>query len=238
MRKLGFLERPKWTYYLIPFYAFIFIGNLLVLLSDYGLHFTEAFDNFGMIMESTHLAILVLLSLELVAFVSLFWVSRFTWGLSILTLLGALFYGFNFSLAEGFQNKLQLVFLAVNICLLYVFTFSRYRTPYLRSRLRWWLTRPRYSASEEVEIIGAQERARLLNISQSGAFLELDNELDVPEVDTIGQVSLFKNLLLAFEVKRKTKNGVGIHFINLDTEDKAILQTELANLESEGKKLR
>jgi hypothetical protein len=128
--------------------------------------------------------------------------------------IGSLFYQAH-SYPEILTIRWVFFITVLNLGVVSYFMNSKVRTVYYDQRLKWWESQPRYVVSMDCSIGGKEGwKAKVLNISQGGVFLQSSKELQIgteveisfqPEnahIVPMGKVLYFRN------------GGYGVNFIH------------------------
>ncbi|MCK4804314.1 MAG: PilZ domain-containing protein [Spirochaetes bacterium] len=113
--------------------------------------------------------------------------------------------------------------------------------PYFNPRLRWWETEPRYKIEIHADIIFGKNvlTGEILDISNSGFFMSLDQDLTVGRVFKFNLKCLKCSVEVNGKVMRKSSrkeelNGYGVMFVKLTDAEKMGINALIKDLEKGG----
>ncbi len=110
-----------------------------------------------------------------------------------------------------------------------IFWLSPFRRPYLNKALRWWEQLPRFWLKEEMDdVLIDNKKARVINLSLSGALIELLEHhlsLSLEQMCTLG----LDQHVFTVVVRRVNGHQYGVQFLNLKSADKRKLKSYLRN---------
>lgn len=113
--------------------------------------------------------------------------------------------------------------------------------PYFNPRLRWWETEPRYKIEIHAEIISGKNalNGEILDISNSGFFMSLDQDLTVGRIYKFNLKCLKCSVEANGKVMRKASrkeelNGYGVMFVKLTDTEKMGINALIKYLEKGG----
>ncbi len=113
--------------------------------------------------------------------------------------------------------------------------------PYFNPRLRWWETEPRYKIEIHAEIISGKNAltGEILDISNSGFFMSLDQDLTVGRIYNFNLKCLKCSVEVNGKVMRKASrkeelNGYGVMFVKLTDAEKMGINALIKDLEKGG----
>lgn len=228
----GYRKKPAWIYLISAVLIFSPLGNLLWSLAS--MKVPDWYKPSVWIYWSHYFTVPTwgLLGLLFVAGISLLFVRRWSWALSMgvigLICIYDIFMIKHF-MALGIGAVIAMISGTLSFGL--ILYFSEFRKPYLNPRLRWWETSPRYKVELPASISLFDKAGVIADISRSGMLIEWPNSVEIPELSGMCTVSLPTDLKIEGDIKRRTARGYGVKFENLSKEQKKALMVFLETLE-------
>lgn len=110
--------------------------------------------------------------------------------------------------------------------------------PYFNPRLRWWETEPRFKIEIKAEIImnSTKLSGEILDISNSGCFIELDQYIKIGKIYNISIKCMHHFTEVKGKVMRKSSSkeeytGYGLMYVNMTPVEKSSINTIIEDLE-------
>lgn len=104
----------------------------------------------------------------------------------------------------------SLVLLVINIMIIIYFALPDVRRPFFDRRMRWWETSTRYQLRIPITAIlgnGHEYRCEIINISRTGAFINLDHPLEIHQMISL-KIS-YQDIDLKLQSKNMSNHQVG-----------------------------
>jgi hypothetical protein len=233
----GYRKKPLWIYIVALIFILTPLGNLLWSLASLNIpnwympHVWRYWAKY--VAPSTW----VLLTLLFVSGISLLFVRRWSWLLSLVTLGVVAVYDIVMIKEFSIMGTMAIAAMIVGtVCFGLLLYFTEFRKPYLNPRVRWWETSPRYKVDLPVALRNIETPATLVDISRTGVLIEF--VAAIPEVEGDTEISLPTQVQLPCVVARKTEKGYGLQFAPLNRQQKGELKTFIRTLSEDPRKLQ